>query len=94
MTPKLTLNVGLRYEIQVPSSDVLGRLSYMDSSIPNPGAGNIPGAYIFGGDGPGRLGWKRFFDIHYKNFAPRIGFAYQFARNTVLRGGYGIFTGY
>jgi hypothetical protein len=91
MTPKLTLNVGLRYEIQVPSSDALGRLSYMDPSVPNPGAGNVLGAYIFGGDGPGRQGWKRFFDIHYKNFAPRIGFAYQFARNTVLRGGYGIF---
>jgi len=91
LTPKLTLNMGLRYEIQVPTSDPLGRISYMDPSVPNPGAGNLPGAFVFGGDGPGRQGWKRFFDIHYKNFAPRFGFAYQFLPNTVIRGGYGIF---
>ncbi|MBI3682239.1 MAG: TonB-dependent receptor [Acidobacteria bacterium] len=91
ITPKLTLNMGLRYEIQAPSSDPLGRLSYMDPSVPNPGAGNLPGAYVVGGSGPGRQGWTRFFDIQYKNFAPRFGFAYQWMRDTVLRGGYGIF---
>ncbi|MCC6340569.1 MAG: TonB-dependent receptor, partial [Bryobacterales bacterium] len=91
MTQRLTLNLGLRYEIQVPSSDPLGRLSYMDPSVPNPGAGGLPGAYVFGGDGQGRQGWTQFFDTHYKNFAPRIGFAYQMGHNTVLRGGYGIF---
>ena len=91
ITPKLTLNLGLRYEIQMPSADVLGRLSYIDPILPNPGAGNLPGAYVFGGDGPGRQGWTRFFDTHFKNFAPRIGFAYQASRNTVVRGGYGIF---
>ncbi|MBL8217010.1 MAG: TonB-dependent receptor [Bryobacterales bacterium] len=91
ITPKLTLNLGLRYEFQIPSSDPLGRLSYMDPAVPNPGAGNIPGAYVFGGEGPGRQGWQRFFDTKYKNFAPRFGFAYQIANNLVLRGGYGIF---
>jgi hypothetical protein len=63
----------------------------MDPTVPNPGAGNLPGAYVFGGEGPGRLGFNRFFDIHWKNFAPRIGFAYNFMNRTVLRGGYGIF---
>ncbi|MBI1792186.1 MAG: TonB-dependent receptor [Acidobacteria bacterium] len=91
ITPKLTLNLGVRYEVQAPSSDPLGRLSYMEPSLPNPGAGNLPGAYVFGGDGTGRQGWQRFFDIHHTNFAPRIGFAYSITRNTVLRGGYGIF---
>lgn len=91
LNSKLTLNMGLRYEIQVPSSDPLGRLSYMDPTLQNPGAGNLLGSYVFGGDGPGRQGWQRFFDTKYKNFAPRIGFAYQFMKNTVLRGGYGIF---
>ncbi|MCZ2152207.1 MAG: TonB-dependent receptor [Bryobacterales bacterium] len=91
VTPRLTLNLGLRYEIQVPTSDPLGRLSYMDPSLANPGAGGLPGAYVFGGTGQGRQGWTQFFDTHYKNFAPRIGFAYQMGRGTVLRGGYGIF---
>ncbi len=74
-----------------PTSDPLGRVSYMDPSLPNPGAGNLPGAYIFGGTGPGRIGFNRFFDIHYKNFAPRAGFAYSITPKTVIRGGYGIF---
>lgn len=91
LTPKLTLNYGLRYEIQQPTSDVLGRLSYMDPALANPGAGNLPGAYVFGGNGAGRQGWTQFFDTHYKNFAPRFGFAYQITKNTVLRSGYGIF---
>jgi hypothetical protein len=91
LSTKLTLNIGMRWEVQVPTSDPLGRISYMDPSIPNPGAGNLPGAYVFGGTGDGRQGFERFFDIHYKNFAPRVGFAYSATRNTVIRGGYGIF---
>src|SRR5262249_45411213 len=82
--------LGLRWEVQVPTSDPLGRISYMDPAVPNPGAGNLPGAFVFGGDGPGRQGFKRFFDIHWLNFAPRVGFAYSFGKS-VARGGYGIF---
>jgi hypothetical protein len=91
VTTKFTLNLGLRYEIQVPTSDPLGRLSYMDPSVPNPGAGGLPGAYVFGGDGPGRQGWTQLFNTHYNYFAPRIGFAYNISKGTVVRGGYGIF---
>jgi hypothetical protein len=91
MTPKFTFNIGVRYEVQVPTSDPVGRISYMDPTVANPGAGNLPGAYIFGGEGAGRQGFERFFDIHWMNFAPRIGFAYNFMNHTVLRGGYGIF---
>jgi len=88
---KLTVNFGLRYEISVPSSDPLGRVSYMDPTVPNPGAGGLPGAYVFGGNGPGRSGFERILDVHYKNFAPRIGFAFSPTRSWVMRGGYGIF---
>lgn len=88
---KLTLDLGLRYEIQIPTSDALGRVSYMNPTLPNPGAGNLPGAYVFGGSGAGRSGFNRFFDIHYNNLAPRAGFAYSLNPKTVIRGGYGIF---
>ena len=91
VTQKLTLDFGLRYEIQIPTSDPLGRLSYLNTALPNSGAGNLPGAYVFGGAGSGRSGFNRFFDIHYNNIAPRIGFAYSLTPKTVIRGGYGIF---
>ena len=88
---KLTVNFGLRYEISVPTSDPLGRISYMDPALANPGAGNLRGAYVFGGDGPGRAGFNGFLDTHFKNFAPRLGFAFSPTRNWVVRAGYGIF---
>lgn len=88
LTSKLTLDIGLRYEIQVPTSDPLGRVSYMDPSKPNPGAGNLPGAYVFGTDGTGK---SQFSNTHFNNFGPRIGFAYAITPRTVIRGGYGIF---
>jgi hypothetical protein len=88
LTAKLTLDLGLRYEIQIPTSDPLGRVSYMDPSVANPGAGNLPGAEVFGSDGTGK---SQFSNTHYKNFGPRIGFAYSVTPKTVIRGGYGIF---
>ncbi len=88
VTTKLTVDLGLRYEIQVPASDALGRISYMNPSLPNPGAGNLPGAEVFGNNGSGQ---NQFFNTHYKNFGPRAGFAYTITPKTVIRGGYGIF---
>ncbi|MGH9665065.1 MAG: TonB-dependent receptor domain-containing protein, partial [Bryobacteraceae bacterium] len=88
LTTKLTLDLGLRYEIQIPTSDPLGRISYMDASVSNPGAGNLPGAEVFGTDGTGQ---NPFFNTQYRNFGPRAGFAYSLTPKTVIRGGYGIF---
>jgi hypothetical protein len=87
VTPSFTLSLGLRWQLQTTFTDPLDRLTYMDRGTPNPGAGGLPGAYIFGTDGAfGRLG-----DNHYKDFAPRFGFAYNFANKWVARGGYGVF---
>src|SRR5258708_35766960 len=46
-TPKLTLNLGLRWEIPVPQREALRRESGFDPTVPNPGADNIPGALVF-----------------------------------------------
>ena len=87
-TTKLTFDFGLRYEIQIPTSDPVGRISYMDPSVPNPGAGNLLGAEVFASNGTGQ---NPFFNTHYNNFGPRAGFAYSMNSKTVIRGGYGIF---
>ncbi len=90
ITRRLTINYGLRYEIQLPWFEPFGRVSIMDRTVPNPAANGLPGALIFAGDGPGRLGGKRFMLTDVNNFSPRFGFALQLSSRTVLRGGYGI----
>ena len=87
LTSKLTLNLGVRWDLQTPYVDPRNRLSYMDPSVPNPSAGNLPGAYSFAGRG----GWTRVGDIHSRDFSPRVGFAYNPTKNWVVRSGYGVF---
>src|SRR5437879_445136 len=65
VSPKLTLNLGVRWEVQNPFSDVLDRFSYMDPTIPNPGAGNRPGAYTFAGKFGGN--WHSIGNTAWKN---------------------------
>ena len=88
---RLTLNYGLRYDIDLPASEAFNRFSAVDPTLPNPGAGNILGAYTYFGTGTGRNGRKRPQDTYHKAFGPRVGFAYSINSKTVLRGGYGIF---
>ena len=89
--PRLTLNYGLRYDIDLPASEAFDRFSAVDPTLPNPGAGGILGAYTYFGTGPGRNGQTRPQDIYTKAFGPRVGFAYSIDDKTVIRGGYGIF---
>ena len=92
----LTLNLGFRYDVDTPRHEAHGAQSVLDLTVPNSGdaavpiSPAVPGALIYG---PNATGAK----TYYKNFGPRIGFAYApeklFGRfsNTVIRGGYGIY---
>ena len=91
LRPRLTLNYGLRYDLDIPATEAFNRFSAVDPTLPNPGAGNILGAYTYFGTGTGRNGRKRPQDTYKKAFGPRLGFAYKISEKTVLRGGYGIF---
>ncbi len=92
VTRRLTLNYGVRYEIYLPRIERFDNMSGFDPALPNPAAGNLPGAILFLGEGPGRDNSRRSFaDTYYRNWGPRFGFAYSLSSKTVLRGGYGIF---
>ncbi len=102
VTPKLTVNLGLRYEWSTPYNERYNRLSFSnftgDTGINIPVArsadfpefgniGEIRGTTVFPTSG------HRNSPVDRNNFAPRFGFAYQLASNTVLRGGAGVFYG-
>src|ERR1017187_3266179 len=88
---KLTLNLGLRYDMPIPVTEQANRMSYVDPTLANPGAGGIPGAYVFEGSGTGRLGGSSPQSIFKKAFGPRVGLGYSVDPNTVIRAGYGIY---
>jgi hypothetical protein len=88
---KLTVNLGLRYDMPIPVKEAHDRMSYVDPNLPNPGAGGLPGAYVFQGSGTGRLGSSSSQSIFKKAFGPRVGLAYSVDPNTVIRAGYGIY---
>src|ERR1700727_1803836 len=88
--PRLTINLGLRYEIQTAPTERYNAQEYFDFNAVNPistavGA-NYPGELVFNSGGNRGL-----YDTQHKNFAPRIGAAYRLRDNLVLRAVYGVF---
>ncbi len=88
VNPKLTLNLGLRWETQLPPTGLQDRWSDFSPTTPNPGAGNILGALIYAGSGTGRVGSRTLADSYFKAFGPHFGFAYTLNPKTVIRGSY------
>jgi hypothetical protein len=93
ITPRLTVNYGLRYDLHRPLSEKYDRISSFVADIPNPGAGNLPGALGFLGSGAGRVGRHSWLDTDFKDLGPRVGAAYKLDNRTVLRGGFAVVYG-
>ncbi len=88
VTSKLALNLGLRYDVNLPPTGLEDRWSDFSPTTPNPAAGNIPGAVLFAGSGQGRVGSRMLADIWKKGIGPHVGFAYSKDAKTVIRGSY------
>jgi hypothetical protein len=87
---KLTLNLGLRYDLDTPRTERYNRMSYIDPSIKSPlevpEFPNLMGGIGFvDNNNRHNYGWDR------NNWGPRFGFAYKLKEKTVMRGGYGLF---
>src|SRR5581483_5814420 len=83
---RLTLNLGLRWDVQPGPTERYNRFSSIDLNSKDPLFGTA-GEIIF----PGNTVSKRnLWQTDYANFGPRIGAAYQLNNTTVLRGGYGL----
>jgi len=83
LTPQLTLNLGLRWDMDSPRRETHDRQNSFDPLAINPVSGT-PGVITFAGiNGASRYANKR--DLN--NFGPRLGFAYKVDDKTVVRGG-------
>ena len=92
-TPKLTFDLGIRWDVSTPAKEKWDHMSLLDPHMANPGAGGLPGALVFAGTkyGAASLGRDYPEDIWYRGFGPRVGIAYSLTPKTVVRTGYGIF---
>jgi hypothetical protein len=83
--PKLTINLGLRYQFEDGFTEAHNRLSNFSPTAINP-ATAAPGAIVYATPGDPYLQAS-----HTRLFAPRIGAAYQLSQQTVVRASYGVF---
>jgi hypothetical protein len=87
---KLTLNLGLRYDVSMPRTDRFNRQNWMDLNVTSPlsvpALGTLHGGEMFASSGE-----RRIVNDDWKDIQPRFGFAYLLDHKTVVRGGYGIY---
>ena len=86
VSKKLTLNLGVRWEVVGAFREWAGRMTNVDPGKANDAAGGRLGALVFAED----LGRKSFQNTNWFQIAPRLGFAYAFTPKIVMRGGYGV----
>jgi Carboxypeptidase regulatory-like domain len=90
MTPRLTADVGLRWDILVPFTEDHNYVVYVDfqdPTVPDPGAGNLPGGASKFGNCTGCAGVTRA-AIDWKAFQPRLGLSYSLNSKTVIQSGF------
>lgn len=89
VTPKLTLDYGLRWDIEGWGHEIHNRWTEFGPNTPNPTVNNILGAQVYEGYGTGRCNCS-FTKTYPYAVGPRLGVAYQINSKTVFRGGGGL----
>ncbi len=96
---KITLNLGIRYELEIPRTTRHDKLDWFDPNVASPLTGvpcltdepclsSLKGGVVFAGvNGAPRT----VVDNNYSGVAPRFGISWQVEANTVVRAGYGVF---
>jgi hypothetical protein len=102
-TSKLTLNLGLRYDVTLPRTDRYNRQNWFDPNAVSPLNGgslsyvddlygpttlNLRGGEVFASPSQ-----RKNYVTDWHDFQPRFGLAFQFSPKWVFRGGYGIYYG-
>ncbi|HEX4758851.1 MAG TPA: carboxypeptidase-like regulatory domain-containing protein [Terracidiphilus sp.] len=92
ISPKLTIDLGLRWDYLPPFHEVKDRWTFLNPNLTNPLTGS-QGMLQFAGNygGPGvSCGCRTPVQTYWKNFGPRVGFAWELTPKTVMRSGFAI----
>src|SRR6185312_11369040 len=91
VTKKLTLNIGMRYDVDFPRTERYNRMNGLDPNVVSPvqvpGLGTLHGGEIFASPSNRSPG----FDPSFVDFGPRLGVAWSPYEKTVIRAGYGVY---
>jgi hypothetical protein len=92
VSPRLTLNLGVRWEIPQPRTEAHNRMAEFDPTATDvlPSGATLPGALVWLGSCSTCIHASSFQNWYFRDWAPRLGLAYQINSKTVFRGGYGI----
>lgn len=89
LRPNLTLNLGLRYQINHGWNEIRGNMASFDPTVLNPVTGTL-GAYWYGTThANGRTSLQA---NNFNVWLPRFGFAWLATPKTTLRGGFGVYS--
>jgi hypothetical protein len=87
---KLTINYGIRYEIQTPLTERYNRQNYFNFTASNP-LSQQTGLNLLGGLVYDSASSRGYWNTDFHNFAPRVGLAYKVSDKLVFRTGFGIY---
>ena len=92
VTNKLTVNYGVRWDLEQMQREQHLRETQFNPTVVNPSAGGLPGGTEYEGFGSGRCNcvYEKFYPWMIQ---PRIGLSYQLDAKTVLHAGYGFYSG-
>jgi len=90
LNSKLTLNLGLRWDVMPSFREAENRWAFLNPTATNPVTGS-PGTLEFAGSGTDSCNCSTPVNTYFKNVGPRVGLAYSLDSKTVVRASYGVY---